>query len=149
MDAPARSAISLIVAASNPTSAKIAAAACSNSATRFSPRSCIGMRLGSSNSVRDSILISYFKQYELILIFMLVLKHYPAVWAFRQADEVSQGSRFVARKFLPLSPELAIIAFDSKCYRVGRPDRDAIQLQRSDDDRNRHMWSMCWVWSWP
>jgi Protein of unknown function (DUF4238) len=35
--------------------------------------------------------------------------------------------------FLPLSPELAIIAFDSKCYRVGRPDQDAVALNHSDD----------------
>jgi Protein of unknown function (DUF4238) len=37
--------------------------------------------------------------------------------------------------FLPLSPQLAIMAFDSKCYRVGRPDQDAIALNHSDDIR--------------
>jgi Protein of unknown function (DUF4238) len=37
--------------------------------------------------------------------------------------------------FLPLSPELAIIAFDAKCYRVGKPDRDPVQLRHPDDVR--------------
>jgi hypothetical protein len=37
--------------------------------------------------------------------------------------------------FLPLSPEIAIMAFDSQCYRVGKPDGDPVQLRHPDDVR--------------
>ena len=35
--------------------------------------------------------------------------------------------------FLPLSPDLMLIAFDPVCYRVGRPDRNVVQIERHED----------------
>jgi hypothetical protein len=35
--------------------------------------------------------------------------------------------------FLPLSPDLMLTAFDRDCYRVGRPDRTVIQINREED----------------
>lgn len=35
--------------------------------------------------------------------------------------------------FLPLSPDLLLLAFDPACYRVGPPDRAIIQIRRKED----------------
>jgi hypothetical protein len=48
-------------------------------------------------------------------------------------SEVSGLAMRGIQLFLPLDPSRCLLAFDRDCYRVGRPDRDVVQIQRNED----------------
>ena len=52
------------------------------------------------------------------------------------ATAVREAWRCVAYSLLlPLSPDLLLLAFDPVCYRVGRPDRKLIQINRQEKQK--------------